>query len=153
MDHLSLIGDAEIILRRVPPSSPGHETIVELAGRGRHRATSSTLKEPRPGAGLSCSRLKVTAPRELLSQLAAQGIDPAGWLVAAWRCSAIRSLGLAIRSCPTELDAGHCEIGDLQSGSFPSSKAIQSKLARLSRILHSDEVARLIAGDDWTFPE
>lgn len=147
MDYQDAIADDEIIRRRILPTTPGHQTIQELPGEpGRFRATSMSLKESDPGAGLSCSRLLITSPRSLLEQLRSHGFDPAGWSVAVWRAAEIRRLRLSIESCPTESDSGHREIRDQDSGGFPSSKSVQSKLAKASRILSRDEIDRLPAG-------
>ncbi|MFV0445063.1 MAG: hypothetical protein ACK5Q5_15925 [Planctomycetaceae bacterium] len=72
----------EILLRRIPPSRPENKT-VDVDADGTERAARNVMsprKSRKTGEfeqGLSCSRLRLTSPRELLAALGDR--DPSGW--------------------------------------------------------------------------
>ena len=139
------IGNDEVILRRIPPTTIGMDSTKQLPN-GRLRATSVRLSTRDGEHGLSCTRLIQTSPQELLNGLVAESIDPTGWLVCRLLVSEVRQLGLEVIHKPTLKDTGHCEIlgadGVLQ---YPNSH--NSKLAKKSLILTNEEVSTLKAGD------
>jgi hypothetical protein len=134
------IQDDEVLLRRIPPSRPGFNTIERLPGGG-FRAASITMSTRRDEDALSCSRLKRTSPRRLLDILRIQGIDPAGWSICKFYAADVRELGLQIEVDPTSDDEGHCGISTLEGLAYPKKKAKQ--LARRTRILTEDEIEEL----------
>ncbi len=144
MDGSEPVEDDEVILRRIPPST---RDLASTTARpdGRLRATSVRLSRRDDEAGLSCSRLVLTSPTDLLNQLHEQEIDPAGWLVCRIFVKDVRDLGLDVMPKPMENDPGHCEIYAADFKPFPNKKA--AKLAKKTRILMDEEVNRLKAGD------
>jgi hypothetical protein len=96
--------------------------------------------------GLSCTRLKITSPRDLLGQLHLDGIDPQGWMVCRILVADVEKLGLTVRASPTDRDPGHCEIRGTPQQSYTS--GVSSKLAKGTRILTDDEVETLVAGGE-----
>jgi hypothetical protein len=124
------VDGAEYIIRRIPPGTPGQDTVLPPAGE---RATSATLMLREGEIGLSCSRLSVTSPKELLAQIDKSTAD--GWSVCIWKVSELpEDLYVVITpSAPPDLDPGHCEIRAKPGKNF--SKKLASKLAKKSRIL------------------
>lgn len=144
MEASERIADDEVILRRIPPSTLGMASTKELPN-GDHRATSVRLSTKPDEQGLSCTRLKLTSPQQLLAQLEHDGIAQDGWFVCRMTVSDVRSLALEVIPFPTERDPGHCEIRSLDSLAYPNTR--NSKLAKKTRILTADEVATIRAGD------
>ena len=138
-----VIASDEIILRRIPPDSISAST--QARPEGGLRATSFRLKPAPDEEGISCSRLKQTAPTQLLELLKNQNISPSGWLVCRIRVSDVRKLGLDVVHVPTDEDPGHCEIRS--TSNQPLNDRVCSKLAKTTRILTEEEVTRLQAGD------
>lgn len=141
---MELVSKEEYIIRRIPPSSDKMTYSKAKANslNARTRATSAALFR-RPGElGLSCSRLSITSPIQLLSQVKLSHMD--GWEVCVWRVSELPD-GVTViitPSVPPELDPGHCEI---RSPDF--SKKLISKLAAASTILTLDQLVNMQAGD------
>lgn len=135
------VGGNEYIIRRIPPPRPNMDFIAPKTD-GRWRATSASLHVREGEAGLSCSRLAVTSPKQLLSQINASVHD--GWEVCFWKVSEIPEglLVVTTPSAPPELDPGHCEI---RSENFTD--RLKSKLAKASMILTHTQVETLRAGD------
>ncbi|MEX1095978.1 MAG: hypothetical protein WED34_08005 [Planctomycetales bacterium] len=71
------IGNADVLLRRVPPTSDAHETIRDR-GDGEFRATSLVMRTNNDEDHLSCSLRRITSPRRLLDDLRIDGKDPDG---------------------------------------------------------------------------
>ncbi len=120
----------EYIIRRIPPGRPGQDTVLPPAGE---RATSATLMLREGEDGLSCSRLSITSPEDLLAQIDKSTDE--GWSVCVWKVSELPE-GLQVvvtPSDPPELDPGHCEIRPKRGRVF--SKKLASKLAKKSKIL------------------
>ena len=109
---------------------------------GLWRATSAALHRREGEIGLSCSRLAVTSPKQLLAQINASVHD--GWEVCIWKVSDIpEGLSVVITpSSPPELDPGHCEI---RSQNFTD--RLRSKLAKASVVLTHAQVESMRAGD------
>lgn len=145
MPSPSEIHDSEVVLRRVPPS--GSVDSVCPRPEGGMRATSAhlSIRHRRDEIGVSCSRLLMTSPSELLELLRKQGIDPVGWFVCRMFVSDIREAGLEVVCVDDDHDPGHCEIRGQGGVEFPS-KA-NKRLSKINRILTDDEVAILQAGD------
>lgn len=144
MDGTEPVADDEVILRRIPPSKLGIATTKEVS-KGGHRATSATLSTDQGEEGLSCSRLAITSPQQLLNQLSDQGKDLEGWTVCRMFVRDVRALGLDVVPRPVQNDLGHCEIVDADSKPYPNSK--KSKLAKKTRIMTDEEIIRLKGGD------
>lgn len=144
MSYPEEIGNKEIILRRIPPD--GQIPSTQARPDGRLRAISARLQIKKGETGLSCSRLLITSPSELLDQLEFSSILKEGWMVCRMCASDIRDLGLDIFYCKTNQDPGHCEIRSTPSQSY--SNTIRSKLAKTTRILTEDEIESLQAGDE-----
>ena len=138
------VSGEEFIIRRVPPSS---DKMTFSKGKtdspnARKRATSSTLNLRPLELGLSCSRLLITSPSQLLAQVNLSIKD--GWEVSVWKVKDLPD-GLSVvvtPSVPQELDPGHCEI---RSPCF--SEKLKSKLAQASTILTDNQVEKMKAGD------
>lgn len=125
------LGETEVIIRRIPPSEK-MET-VKQTNDGGLRPTSATLYLRDGETGLSCSRLSITSPVELLRQI--DESTASGWSVAMWVVKDIpRDLEVVITpSDPPSLDLGHCEIRPKPGVKF--SDKLASKLARKGRIV------------------
>ncbi len=76
---MSDIDDNEVIIRRIPPGKPGQDTVMPDGSR----VTSATLMLKAGEQGLSCSRLSITSPEQLLSQIGKSISD--GWSVCGWK--------------------------------------------------------------------
>jgi hypothetical protein len=146
------IGDDEVILRRIPPSElqPGLKMdSTSPRPQGGLRANSVRLRTKDGETGLSCTCMRLTSPRVHLDDLIHDDIDPTGWMVCRICVRDVRRLGLEVIHKPTERDPGHCEIvGKSEQGAtlnYPNIKS--SKLAKETRILTDEEVAKLKAGD------
>lgn len=135
------VGGEEYIIRRIPPSRPNMDFIAKKS-ETRSRATSAALYRREGELGLSCSRLLITSPAELLAQVNASHRD--GWGVCIWKVSEIPDgLSVVIVPCnPPDLDPGHCEI---RSTDFTD--RLKSKLAKASTVLTPKEIESLQAGD------
>lgn len=133
----SQVDGSEILLRRIPPTSPQFQTIVER-GDGELRATSAVMATRQGEDHLSCSRLLLTTPRRLLDDLRNDGIDPQGWNVCCFTASDVRAVGLEIRCTPTDRDHGHCSITGAGGLAYPNNKA--QKLARRTRVLVDEQI-------------
>ena len=131
------INDAEVLLRRVPPTSDSFQTVCDR-GDGPSRAVSAAMSTRSDEEHLSCSRRRLTSPRQLLDDLRHDGIDPVGWHVCAFLVSDVRALGLEVVFTPTDRDRGHCSITDKNGLAFPNKKS--QKLARRTRILAEGEI-------------
>ena len=144
MFAVEVIGDEEIILRRIPPPRIGMDS-TKPRPNGGLRATSLRLSVKDGETGLSCTRLQQTSPQALLNDLASDKIDPADWLVCRIFLRDVRKLDLEVIHKPTDRDPGHCEIlGTKGVLSFPNNKSQQ--LAKATRILTNEEVATMQAG-------
>ena len=141
MPDVETIDDDEVILRRIPPSDTIESTMLREGGG--LRATSARLSTRDDEEGLSCTRLRQTSPADLLSQLRLHGMSPETWMVCRLHVQEVRSLGLNVVHKPTDWDPGHCEVVN-PNGKVTSK--LSSKLAKRSRILTDEEVARLLAG-------
>jgi hypothetical protein len=141
---MELVSKEEYIIRRVPPSSDKmiYSKVKADSPNARKRATSAALFRRQGELGLSCSRLSITSPIQLLSQVNLSFLD--GWEVSVWRVGDLpEGLSVVITpSDPPELDRGHCEI---RSPDF--SKRLLSKLAYASTILTLDQLVNIKAGD------
>ena len=131
----------EYIIRRIPPPRPSMDFITQKSD-GLWRATSAALHRREGEMGLSCSRLAITSPKQLLAQINASVHD--GWEVCIWKVSDIpEGLSVVITpSSPPELDPGHCEI---RSQNFTD--RLRSKLAKASVVLTHAQVETMRAGD------
>jgi len=141
---MAMVSGEEYIIRRVPPSTEKMTYSKNKLNSPnlRKRATSAALFRRPSELGLSCSRLSITSPSQLLAQVNVSVKD--GWEVCVWRTSELPA-GLSVLitpSIPQDLDAGHCEI---RSPEF--SKKLISKLADASTILTADQVVNMKAGD------
>lgn len=130
------VSSEEFIIRRIPAGKPGFDTTIETAS-GK-RASSATLGLRDNETGLSCSRLSITAPTDLLKQAGKTLQDD--WMICVWKVSDLPDeLEVVITpSVPKELDPGHCEIRAKQGKKYDQKAA--SKLARKSRILTPEEM-------------
>lgn len=131
------IDDSEVLLRRVPPSSDYFQTICERADGG-FRATSPVMSTRNDEDDLSCSRLRLISPQDLLNDLRNDGKEPRGWHVCRFLVSDVKELGLEIAFTPTERDPGHCSITSKDGLAYPNNKA--KKLARQTKILTDEEI-------------
>lgn len=151
MNAVELIADDEIILRRIPPSTPQMNSTKERPQpEWGHRAVSCRLSTAPGEEGLSCTRLRQTSPKSLLADLLTDDIVPTDWLVCRIIVRDVRSLGLEVIHKPTDRDPGHCEIVGKDKAkmlAFPNKKSQQ--LAKKTRILTTEEVAELKAGDTF----
>ncbi len=149
-----IIDGDEIILRSIPPSAAGQDSITQCDD-GSFRPASFRMCTKPSESGLSCTRLRQTSPQELLDQLILDGNSTVGWMVCWMRASDIRQIGLEVIYKPTNRDIGHREIrGENPTGGicdFPSKR--NGKLAKIARILSDDVVANLRAGDDFPSKE
>lgn len=141
---MTLVSGEEYIIRRVPPST-GKMTYSKGKSdspNARKRATSASLNRRPLELGLSCSRLIITSPSQLLAQIDLSIKD--GWEVCVWKVNDLpEGLSVVITpSVPQELDPGHCEI---RSPGF--SERLKSKLAQASTILTDNQVEKMKAGD------
>ena len=120
----------EFIIRRIPPGKPGQDTVLPPNGE---RATSATLMLREGEIGLSCSRLSITSPEELLAQIDKSADE--GWSVCEWKVSELpEDLHVVVTpSDPPELDLGHCEIRAKPGNVY--SRKLASKLAKVRKIL------------------
>lgn len=71
------IGDDDVLIRRIPPSRPGFESITPRSDGG-YRASSPMMATRDDEHSLSCSLLRLTPPARLLEDLRSDGIDPTG---------------------------------------------------------------------------
>lgn len=133
------LDSSEILLRRVPPSTPQFQTIIPR-GDGGFRATSAVMSTRKDEEHLSCSRIRLTSPRHLLEDLRTNGQNPFGWKICTFKVSDVIALGLEIAFTPTERDPGHCSISGPGGLAYP--KNIVKKLARKTRILTDDDIDR-----------
>lgn len=133
MDRVS---GGEFIIRRIPPGLPDFDTTKESVN-GK-RATSATLGLRDSESGLSCSRINITKPLDLLEQAGKTVQD--GWMVCIWKVSDIPDdLEVVVTpSEPPELDPGHCEIRAKPGKKYDQKAA--SKLSKKSRILTAAEI-------------
>jgi len=133
------IGDDEVLLRRIPPSTEEVQTVTERVD-STLRATTWAMLTRRDETELSCSLLRITPPRKLLSELTHQGIDLTGWHVCRFLAFDVRAAGLEVEQTPTDRDPGHCSIFDIngESAGYPKKKA--RKLARRTHILTDEEI-------------
>ena len=141
---MAMVSAEEYIIRRVPPSTEKMTYSKDKLNspNSRKRVTSAGLFRRPLELGLSCSRLSITSPSQLLAQVNVSVKD--GWEVCVWKASELPE-GLFVfitPSIPQEFDAGHCEI---RSPEF--SKKLISKLVDASTILTADQVVNMKAGD------
>ena len=136
------ISSDEVILRRVKSEDPN---CVQPLLSGGQRATSFAISNPPQQVGSSCSRLCLTSPRKLLDLVRHKQMNPADFLVCRMRVGDVRAVGLDVIALSTDKDPGHCEIRATSQQSF--SRKIWSRLAKKTRILTSEEVQQLEAGD------
>ena len=138
---MELVSGDEYVIRRIPPPRPNMNFIAAKSD-SRFRATSAALYRREGELGLSCSRLSITSPAQLLAQVDALIHD--GWEVCIWKvCDIPAGLSVVITpSDPPDLDPGHCEI---RSPEF--NDRLKSKLARASTILTHKEIETMQPGD------
>ena len=123
----NVIGDDEVLLRRLPPGA----TWLKEPGPV---PTSLTVRL-RPGeSSLSVSRQSMTTPRRLLELADATPGD--GWRVMAARASDLRAFGLLVRPDPTTEDPGHAALEP--SGLDLTDKQVCRRLVRLFTLLPED---------------
>jgi len=134
------IPDDEIILRRIPPGC------AKRSEDGGRRPESDRLLPRGDEQGVSCNRLRLVSPQDLLNDLERQDMDPAGWMVAAISVGDVRDLGLEVVATPGPVD-GHCEIRPAEGQKFKQKPF--RRLAKRCRILTDNEVAVLNAGDQF----
>ena len=134
---MDVVSIDEFIIRRIPPGKPDFDTVVSCGDYDR--PTSATLGLRRGEYGLSCSRLAITSPAQLLAQQNCLLAD--GWRVCIWKVADLPAeLEVIVTpSDPPGLDQGHCEIR-AKSG-FVYNGKLASKLAKKARILKPDEMA------------
>ena len=127
-----MIDSKEFIIHRIPPPL---DQSTKDAGNGEFRPTSQRMQLLKPDdSGLSCSRVCVTSPHELLEQLRTQNKDPSGWGVCVLPVAKVIEMGLEVVHVPEPNDAGHCEI----RGKF--ARKTPKKLAKISRMLTDEEI-------------
>lgn len=143
MSDVSAIEDAEVLLRRVRPSTPQQEFVAQC-GDGSLRASSWAMRTQAGEHGLSCTRLLMTSPRALLEQLSD---DSTGWQVARFYARDVREAGLEVIHLPTDTDPGHCELRGPSRSPYPNKKSQCQWLAKRTRILTDIEVQDLRSGD------
>ena len=136
------IADEEVILKRVRANDPH---CIQPYGDG-YRATSFAVRIPPGQEGSSCSRLRLTSPRTLLSLVTLQGGSSDDYLVCRMRVTDVRALNLEVLALPTDEDPGHCEIRKTVGQHYPAS--VWSRLAKTTRIFTAAEVASIEAGDE-----
>ena len=136
------IGDDEVLLRRIQPSTDEVQTMTKCAD-STLRATTPAMSPRRGEAELSCSLRRVTSPRKLLSELNHQGIDPTGWHVCSFLASDVRAAGLEVKQTPTDRDPGHCSIFDINGDGAGYPKKNARKLARETHVLTDEEIDTL----------
>ena len=130
------IGDAEVLLRRIPPSNENMPS-TSARGDGTLRATSLRMRTLPDEDHLSGSLARITSPRQLLDDLQNDGIDPQGWHVCQFRAADVREVGLEVTHTPTPRDPGQCSITANDGLAYPNRKA--QKLARRTRVLTDEE--------------
>lgn len=131
---------SEVLLRRIPPETSARTT-ADLPDGGR-RAASYQMSTQGNEEHLSCSRLCITTPRQLLDILRNYGKDPAdGWLVCRFTVADVVELGLDIQFTPTNEDPGHCSITAAGGLAYPRNAG--KRLAKRTRILTPDEIDEL----------
>ena len=136
------IADEEVILKRVRANDPH---CIQPYSDG-YRATSFAIRTPPGQEGSSCSRLRLTSPRTLLSLVTIEGKSSDDYLVCRIRVTDVRALNLEVLALPTDEDPGHCEIRKTIDQHLPAK--VWSVLAKTTRILTAEEVASLKAGDE-----
>ncbi len=157
MSSVPPLAPEEFILRRVPP----HFDIMTLAD-GSHRPPSNAMmpRKLRDGSvetALSCSRLLLTTPAELLSQLQLMepSIDSTGWKVCYLRVSDVNGIRdgdngyLSVVTDPRydiPVDLGHCGIYGANQQPCPRTKIAAKKLAAIARILTDKQVCSMPRG-------
>ena len=67
-ERLPAHSDEQVLLRRIPPSTQGFQTICDR-GDGTFRAVSAVTSNCSDEEHLSCSRRRLTSPRQLLDDL------------------------------------------------------------------------------------
>lgn len=162
MESVPPIEEDEILLRRVPPSTPTMR-LVELRSDGTERVASVVMtprKDRLTGAceeALSCSRLRLISPMQLLENLRDGNppIDPTGWRVCYFRVADIRRIGdgpqgfLDVRADPRTsppIDLGHCGIYGSNGQPCPKGKSTVRRMAEVTQLFSEDQVSRIQAG-------
>jgi hypothetical protein len=119
------IADEEVILRHIPGG-----TLWQAPGP-RITSANFQLRVDRNETGISVTRFKYTAPKQLLSSVG--GSAEKGSRIASVRVADVRALGLLVVPKPLDDDPGHAEI---QSGtSRLEDHACRKKLALLFHFL------------------
>ncbi len=142
----------EILLRRVRP--PLDERCKALSD-GSRRPNSDVMACRSDEVALSCSRLRLTSPRQLLDQLRQMSdpIDPKGWGVCWFRFSDVVQIAdgedghLEVWIEPTQIDLGHCGIYASNGRPCPNTRSARRKLALIARLLSDEQIKLLQAGD------
>ena len=130
--------DTEFLIVRIPPRP---DMTTPLTGGGK-RASSNAL-DPRKNLKKSCSRVNKTSPLELLQLNADDYPDNwREWLIGVIRTRDVKGGGFEIEICPTDTDAGHCDLVLPNAETFTPSarKKRWSKLAKRTRVLDPDEI-------------
>ena len=147
-----------------PPLEPGEVLLRRLLPRGKRRAEYGKPvkgREMRPRRkpenwerGLSCSRLRLTSPADLIARLP-PSIDASRCAVCALRSERVLAVAdrsgpsgsfLRIEVDPTDDDPGHVVIVVGDGRPCPDSQETRDELAALARVLSEEEVAGLRAG-------
>jgi hypothetical protein len=142
------IAPGEVLLRRVPPCT---DKVVrrKIDDQGVLRPASSATSTRENEEYLSCSRLQITSPRQLLEQLD----DSTGWGVCCFRARDVQTLSdgggghLTLRHEPEENDPGHAGIYSAGFRPYPQAKSPAKHLAKVARMLTDDELQRLRPGE------
>lgn len=137
VEPIVTIEDEDVLIRRIPPSRPGFESITPRSDGG-YRASSAMMATRDDEHSLSCSLLRLTPPARLLEDLRSDSIDPNGWHVCRFLAKDVRELGLEVVSDPTERDPGHCSISGKNGVPFPSKAA--KKLANRTVVLAAEDI-------------
>ena len=162
MESVPPIEEDEILLRRVPPSTPTMR-LVELRSDGTERVASVIMtprKDRLTGAceeALSCSRLRLISPMQLLENLKVgkPPIDPTGWRICYFRVADIRKVEDGPRGClevradprtAPPIDLGHCGIYGADGQPCPSGKSTTRRMAEVTKLLTLEQVSRIQAG-------
>ena len=147
------LDEGEVLLHRIPPRGK--------SGKKKRAAFGSPVKarELRPRLnrdhGLSCSRLRLTSPADLLRAVSDHE-DADLWTVCALRVADVLSVvdpedpdggRLRVVVKPEPHDPGHVEIVGPGDRPCPYELVPREALAGLARILSDEEVQNLRAGD------
>ena len=143
----------EVLLHRLPPRKKGRRT--EFGQPVKARELRPRPDKERPGErqhGLSCSRLRLTSPGDLLRAVA-DFPDGDSWTVCAFRLRDVRGVpdpdggSLRVEVQPTDDDPGHVVIVGSDGRPCPDKQQARDDLAAVARVLSDDELRTLRVGD------